>query len=323
MLKSASAFLASLCLPLGACATFQAQSRTDPIRVASYTAARDQCVERRFPADRHVGTINLDCFMFNGDTEHAYTLAVRSPVYRNRLASFLINESNTVCTREMGNLTANEAMVNAGLAIATTAFSTVGSIVTGSLASNIFSGLASSSNGVRGHINSEVYRSVLSTAVSKAIQNERDKQRTAILGHFDKTVTVYPADLMLMDVNNYHQTCSFYRGLGLVLDAVTRPTNTESGQLLRAQSVVAQRQLQVNALERQLARVPAGEAHDAERNALKARLKAAEDKHEAAVDSMTAVGTSPDSSSAPPPPPPDKDEVETGNVADSATDNRL
>ena len=72
--------------------------------------------------------------------------------------------------------------------------------------------------------------------------------------------------------------------------------------------------------ERRLARVPAGDAHDAERNALKERLKAVEDKHDVAVDAMTAIGTSPDSSSAPPPPV--ETEVETGNaVVENATGN--
>jgi hypothetical protein len=312
MFDRSNLLTSSLCLSLCACGTFQAQSRTDPIRVASYTSAVGKCVEPQFPGDRHVGTINLDCFTFSGDTDYAYKLAAKNAGYRNRLASFLMNESNTVCTREMGNLTANEAMVNAGLAMATTAFSTVGSLVTGQVASNVLSGLASGTNATRGHINAEVYRSVLSTAVSKAIQNERDDQRAAILTHFSDGIAAYPVDLMLMDVNNYHQTCSFYRGLGLVIDAVSRPTDGESDQRLRAQAAVAQRQLQVASLERQLAQVPAGEQHDAKREALRQKLQAAQDKYDAAIDTLTAVGTT-----APPVAPPQ----EAGEAVENATTN--
>lgn len=212
----------SSCLSLAACGTFQAQSRVDPIKIATYASANNACIEPVLPYDRHFGAYNLDCFKFKGDGQLAYIRASTSRGYRNRLAAFLINESNTVCTREMGDLVADEAMVNAGLASATTAFSTIGSIVTGRFAANALAGAASGTNAIRGHVNAEVYRNVLGAAVSKAIRQAREAQFDIIYANRAKGIDDYSVDDMLLQVNQYHQICSFYRGLDLVITAVDR-----------------------------------------------------------------------------------------------------
>lgn len=247
--------LASAGLALAGCNTldvFEAQSRVDPIRIASYATVRDACVEPAFRGDTNGGAINLDCFRFKGETQLAYSQAAKDRGYRNRLASILINESNTVCTREIGDLTAHEAMVNAGLATATTAFSTVGAIVTGQVASNILSGLASTTNATRGHINAEVYRNVMAAAVSKAIRLEREKQRTAIRARNANAVADYSVDQMVEDVNQYHQVCSFYRGLDLVLTAVDRSADQTSDQVLAARLALTSVRASISGLNRRL-----------------------------------------------------------------------
>lgn len=244
------------CFAVAACGTFQAQSRVDPIKIASYASVSNACMEPTLPYDRHFGAYNLDCFKFKGESELAYVKASTDRHYRNRLASFLVSESNTICTREMGDLIADEAMVNAGLASATTVFSTLGSIVTGRFAANALAGAASGTNAIRGHVNAEVYRNVLGAAVSKAIRQERDRQWEIIHANYAKTIgdpDDYTVDDMLMEVNKYHQVCSFYRGLDLVITAVDRNAYYSNDPHGAAGVAIEMVRADISGIDRQLA----------------------------------------------------------------------
>lgn len=228
---------------LSGCQTLQAQSRVDPQTMAVYTqlsGGDGSCNAAKLENDSRTGAINLDCLQFpaefgpDGRPRLAYAAAQNDKVSRNRLAAILMKQSDDVCTLELGRLTANEAMANTGLSIATSALSAAGSIVTGTLAQSILAGGAGLSNASRDHINAEIYRNTLSTAVTKAIQNERDRQRGLIAAKATSLPEVYSVDEMIMDVNRYHQTCSFYRGLGLVVQAVerTRPTYSDEHRII-------------------------------------------------------------------------------------------
>lgn len=273
----------------------------------------------RAPGDFHDGAIPLHCLkdesgksIYDAALPATSGTNVRS-VARNRLAAMLMKHSDDVCTVELGRLTSREAMVNTGFSVLTSGLSTASSLATGDVLKSILAGGASLSNATRTHVNAEVYRNALSTAVSKAIQTRRDEQRTAIISRFDDPADRYTVDQMVMEVNTYHQTCSFDRGLGLVIEAVSRPSETESAQLLRSQAVLAQRHLQVASLQQQLAAVPAGEAFDAQRNKVLERIQRAQDKYEEAVDALSRVGTTntpppPASDTSPTPPPSPDDE---------------
>lgn len=275
-------------LALSGCNTLRAQSRVDPIRIASYGPVNDVCMEPAFPGDTNGGAVNLDCFRFRDVAGFAYVLAAKDRGHRNRLASILMSESNTVCTREMGNLTAHEAMVNAGLATATTAFSTVGAIVSGKLASNILSGLASGTNATRGHINSEVYRNVLAVAVSKAIRLERDKQRAAIRAKYVSEWTDYSVDEMIEQVNQYHQTCSFYRGLDLVITAVDRTAYYNSDPRRTSAFAIDNVRAQIASIRRQIAHPKVSQAEKAE---LEKQLATLREHETALIKAWTALPT--------------------------------
>lgn len=207
----------------------QAQSRVDPQTVAVYprndpNPANANC-PTSLPDDSHSGAINLDCFNLPDQTDataYKKSAGEKDGTFRNRLASILMKQSDDVCTLELGRLTANEATVNTTLSILATSFATTSTIITGKTAKSILSGLAATSSASRGHINAEVYRNTLSTAVGRAIRLDRDRQKALLLANFVKTNKVYSVDQMVMDVNAYHQTCSFYYGLSLVVQAVDR-----------------------------------------------------------------------------------------------------
>lgn len=234
LLIGASAFL------LPGCTTLQAQSRVDPQTVAHYpqdgkTVMGSDCPVK-LKSDTNAGAINLDCFIFpenrlkqqGGQPATAYEQASTDRTKRNRLASILLKQSDDVCTIEMGRLIADEAIANAGLSILTSGLSAASTIVSGETAKSILSGVATTTNATRGHINAEVYRNTLSTAILKAIQLERDRKRLEIFTNIPKTNDQYNVDQMIMDVNAYHQVCSLSRGLALVVDAVNRTTFDEA-----------------------------------------------------------------------------------------------
>jgi hypothetical protein len=300
--------LATPCLALAACGTFQAQSRVDPIRIASYHSVRDACVEQAFPRDRRGGATNLDCFRFDGDTYTAYQLAKRDAAYRNRLASYLIGESNTVCTRELGDLTANQAMVNAGLGILTTAFGTAGSIVTGQLASNILSGAASGTNATRDHINAEVYRNQISPRVTRAIRDLRRTQSATLKGKFTKTILQYDVETMIADVNDYHQLCSYYVGLDLILKDVDRAALERANPRRTASLAISNVRAQIASVNRQLGRKGLSAEERTELQQQRTALRAHETQ---LITTWTALPESAEDPAPPPPAPAPEPEPET------------
>jgi hypothetical protein len=220
----------------GGCTTLQNQSRVDPRTVANYPRddlRNNASCPGRVVGDTYGGAINLDCFRFPEDNPGeptAYELAARGRAERNRLASILTKQADDVCTVELGRLTANEAISNTLLATLASALSGVATIVNGETAKEIFAGGAGLATAGRSHVNAHVYRNVLSTAVSNAIHIERDKKRAAIQAELAKDMAGYNVDQMIVDVNAYHQLCSFYRGLTFVLKAVERSKFEESDQ---------------------------------------------------------------------------------------------
>lgn len=252
------------------CTMIQAQSRVDPQTVASYGQLKiknngsDSCVSEKLKGDTRAGAIDLDCLRFPEEAKAAtsgmdfapakigsngvlaYAAAQVDDKQRNRLAAILMKQSDDVCTQEMARLTANEAMTNAGLSIIANGLSTTSAIVSGVLSKSILAGGASFANATRGHIDAEVYRNALSSAIGKAISIERDDLRGKILLRYSDKTDVYSVDQMIMEVNRYHQGCSFYRGLQLVVEAVNK---TEPSAAARGQGLTNA----INALDQKIA----------------------------------------------------------------------
>lgn len=233
---------------LSGCARLQAQARVDPRTVAYYNPGwsnptpghantadpKGRDCPKRLPGDSHSGAINLDCFHFpndqSGDTAYQQAIVPRdgnplatnatATAARNRLGAILVGRSDEVCLRELGDLIADEGIANTALTTLDSFFSTAATIVTGEQAKSILSGLAGASNTGRTTLRAEVYRNALTPAIAHAIINEREKERRVLDKMYARPIETYSIDQMIVDINRYHQICSFYNGVVLVNAAV-------------------------------------------------------------------------------------------------------
>lgn len=154
-------------------------------------------------------------------------------LYRNRLGGLLMKHSDDNCTASLGRAANNEAVTNATLNVLTTGLASVASIVTGQEAQRILSGGAAITSGTRDHVNAAVFRNVLVSAVSRAIGDERRTMARGINEGMGRPVAEYDADRMIRDINAYHQSCSFIRGLELVVRAVDRTAISDRSEQIR------------------------------------------------------------------------------------------
>lgn len=284
------------------CTMIQAQSRVDPQTVASYSQLSidnaKSCTATKLNGDTRLGAIDLDCLQFPETVTRedstltfaptkigqrgvlAYAAAQADKDHRNRLAAILMKQSDDICTQEMARLTANEAMVNAGLSIVGNGLSTTAAIVTGNLAKSILAGGASFANATRGHIDAEVYRNALSTAVGKAISAKREGLANSIRTHRSDSIGTYSVDDMILDVNAYHQSCSFYLGLQLVVEAVDKAAPSIASRSQGLANAINTLELRTADIDRQLSALP---ADDARRAPLVEERKALVEKHQGLV----------------------------------------
>jgi hypothetical protein len=297
----------------------QNQSRVDPRTVANYP--RDDRIEGsgncpgELPGDTHGGAINLDCFRFPEDDStkppaydraagrihdpgrpSAYLLAAGSTIARNRLAAILLKHSDDVCTQELGRLTANEAISNTALATVASTLSGIATIVTGEKAKEIFAAGSGLATATRSHVNAHVYRNVLSTAVSRAIHIAREKQRGEIQAQLAKDMAAYNVDLMILEVNAYHQTCSFYRGLTLVLEAVDRTKFEEGDRAGGLRSAIQELENQIQRLEAQKLRT----SGDPGRNSILSMIDAFREEQKKLILELASVKVETPSGGQPP-----------------------
>lgn len=262
----------------------ESQARVDPRTVAAYPNAgelsigKSDCRPRRLRSDEHSIAINLDCFYFPESLRVPNPAGGTSPVppipaydlaampgpnmlwYRNRLAAILATHSDEVCTKELGDISAREAISNTLLGTITSTLSTVSSIVTGTKLKSWLSGGAAISSATRDHINAEVFRNVLSNAMAKAIENSRATQMTAIKTALtDDNTENYTIDDAIRDINRYHQTCSFYNGLVLVVDAVNRAGPTIENDYRTLTTAISDLNIQIAQLKQDKLAAAAGD----------------------------------------------------------------
>jgi hypothetical protein len=120
----------------------------------------------------------------------------------------------------MGRITSNQATVNSALSILTTGLTSAANIVTGQQAADILTGGANFATGSQAAINAHVYRNTFAFAISQAITSERGTILTALRGRYLEPITTFTVDDAIREANRYHGTCSFYKGLELILAAV-------------------------------------------------------------------------------------------------------
>lgn len=201
---------------LGGCSTVQNAARINPLAVASHGDYNCNAVD-------YDKGIDLDCFQFPETSSNAtaYELAVGDKDKRNRLSSILLKYSADKCTMENAEVYSYEASFNTILSTVVTGLSTAATIVNGDQAKSILSGGAAFTNGTGDHIKSNIYRNQVTQAITATISGERERLRTAMDSKRTRTHLEYSVDDMVRDANEFHQSCSFYRGLELLLTSAT------------------------------------------------------------------------------------------------------
>jgi hypothetical protein len=242
------------------------------------------------------GAINLDCFRFPGsgaEAGTAYQQAAAPPVgsddspqryARNRLAAVLMKHADDVCVLEKGRIVGREGALNFGLGTATTALSTAASVVSGELAKSILAGGAAFTSSTRAHASESFYRNQVTQAINAAMDGEREKVRGQIETGRKSSVADFTVDEMIRLVNQYHQACSYERGLQLLVKAAVNQEGFNSIAATRA----AANQATTAAFRKQAAERELATATDPDRRKyLQEQIK----KFDAQIDGVTGASS--------------------------------
>lgn len=224
------------------CQSLGRTARVNPAAVSARpTPPQNNCPLTTSLAGDAEFAIDLGCFKFNpgrivldtnskatvtdADADTAYKLATtglfddKERVARNRLEGVLINHANTICEKEKGTLYANRAITSAFLDFLSSGLSTASTIVGGEQAKSILSGAAGLSTATRTNVDANVYQNQIVPAITKVMDAERAKILTAMEAKHGTDTKDYPTDQMIRRANEYHQACSFQKGMQLLLDA--------------------------------------------------------------------------------------------------------
>jgi len=181
---------------------------------AIYRDAEMRKGELNFPID-------LSTFK-SSDGKTFYTEAEKSEQARNRFQEALIDVSNDACNKHKARIVGLAAGADFALSEVTTLLAGAGAIVTGETAARILSGGAGISNATRANMNEVFYQNFVTTAIVKAIEGEREQKILVLDGLKTKSMKDYSADDVVRRVNEYHEMCSFYRGLVALTAAAER-----------------------------------------------------------------------------------------------------
>jgi len=195
---------------ISGCTTFQQQAAVHPVSVVE--AKIDFCakLKKEYGSDA------------TGSSSYAALCNFDSPaeVTSYNLLINLMSIGDQVCTRELAILSANQRTVNAGLSTSATTLSSIATLVTGGIASDILSAGSTISSSARGHINSEVYRADNPSSIIRLIQANRRSLGLKILKDWKNLGAMKTRQDALRDANRYHHSCSLYNGLALITAAV-------------------------------------------------------------------------------------------------------
>jgi hypothetical protein len=162
-------------------------------------------------------------------------------------AAYLITKSDQICDIHKSYIYSNRTVTNLSLGLLSSGTGIAGGLVPGLGAANVLSGTSGFLTGARALGNEEIYHNYLAEAVIKEIEarrnEERERLKVTYLGATpakDKLIQVQgvtePAQL-LMDVQDYHQQCSFYVGLSHLLDKAGKTVASDPREAIKQKIV--------------------------------------------------------------------------------------
>lgn len=208
---------------------------------------------------------------------NANTTAYECQGQRNAAVAALMATSDELCLEHARGIYGNEAAYNLGFGTLTNVFAGAATFTGGAAAKEILSSLALISNAERSLINETVYKTMLVTSVSKKIREGRLEQRNAMIKRMrSDNITDYTMNEALLNVLEYHNTCSFMYGLEKALE-----DGNQNGTELK--KLALERQLQKLNLEKKIREKeldalkgsnPSFDQNDSDWSGLNSRVKA-------------------------------------------------
>jgi hypothetical protein len=184
--------------------------------------------------------------VFDKNCFDANTTAYECQGQRNAAVAGLMATSDELCLEHARGIYGNEAAYNLGFGTLTNVFAGAATFTGGAAAKEILSSFALISNAERSLINETVYKTMLVTSVSKKIREGRLEQRNAMIKRMrSDNITDYTMNEALLNVLEYHNTCSFMYGLEKALE-----DGNQNGTELK--KLALERQLQKLNLEKKL-----------------------------------------------------------------------
>lgn len=168
----------------------------------------------------------------------AYDLAATEKVPRNRLQAYLMAASDSKCSIHLSTLLNQATNVNLITGVSALALGAAAPLIKPITTKNAFAAAAALSTGERSLFNEEVFKQMVATTVLKAIISSRESQAAIIASRRDDNTTQYSVDDAIRDVIEYHDRCSFYRGLTELSEAVEKKA-TCSGIGARREALLA------------------------------------------------------------------------------------
>lgn len=135
---------------------------------------------------------------------------------RNSLQDEILNRSQQICKKHLADTSATSAFVNSSLGIASVAFGTISTVLTGTTAKTNLAALGTGTTATQNLINKEVYRDYIVPAILRQIDTVREAKLKEIQGDQSKNVRSYSVSKAISSAVEYHEICSFSNGLILL-----------------------------------------------------------------------------------------------------------
>jgi hypothetical protein len=215
--------IVAVCTVLTACASVSNRVGRTAVDLYQIPPVAERKTAQAGPPRTKRGTstpIDLDKFRFlETDAETAYVAAVedksKDGSMRDRLRAALVAHSERVCAEVQAQIVGTNDLLNFSLGELTTVLAGAGALVTGSTAAKLLSGSAAVTNATRSNVNEVFYQNALKTAIIRRM-NELRAAQLKVLYAPEKAglpVTKYSTEEMILDLERYHNLCSFYAGM--------------------------------------------------------------------------------------------------------------
>lgn len=153
--------------------------------------------------------IDLDCM------KGVKVTAAECRSTRDYVGAVLVSASNEICVTHIKRTYGNEATYNIAFGTLTNIFAGGAAVIGAEATKSALGALAAFSNAERSLINESVYKTMLIHAITEKIT----QSRSAKLASIDSQLLTdnYSIPRLILDVLDYHDSCSFAHGLQLAL----------------------------------------------------------------------------------------------------------